>query len=175
MLKRRIEGKSIDEIAKEFNSHPVTVYRRLSLAKNEGLLDEAVDRVLESLLSKSLDAYDATLLQEEDPKLRLEAARDIAYGTGVLSKGNKARVDPEVGKGDMTLRAWREKKFATTTTTESGTEAPDIAKTVSETRVLELTRRIPSGVVAEDFEDDGETDVSPSTRVTTIGSVGERT
>jgi transposase-like protein len=155
MVVDRIKGMSIPDIAKKYKVNPQTVRRRMRLARREKLLDRAADKVVR-LVDKALGAYEASLDQDEDKKVRLEAARDVAFGTGVLSKSNKAAVNPEE-KGKMTLRAWREKKFATHYDTNAtkliDSDTPWLASgeptgetgTVIETGVFELTAELPEG------------------------------
>jgi transposase-like protein len=149
MAQDRIAGLSIAEVARKYNVHPHTVENRFKLLRREELLEKAVERVVERLLESSMEAYEDLITQTDDKKVRLEAARDIAFGTGVLSKQNNALVNPNPQKGaEMTLRAWREKRFAK--------QAPGGEGELSETHTVELTQRLPAAVGEGNFTDFGE-------------------
>lgn len=145
MVELRIKGLSMKEIAQQFSVSVDTVNNRINLAKREGMLEDATNKIL-NLLSTAADVYSRSMLQEEDKRIALEAARDIAFGTGVLSKSNKATVNPQ--GGEMTLRAWRDKRNATKPT---GDESDD-----SENRLPLPTRKHPTKPRTKNLEDVGE-------------------
>ena len=187
MLERRVQGMNLNAIAKEFGVSRQTVERRMALARRKGILSKAVDRVIDGLLTQSLDAY-KELLTDPDvpPKVKREAAADIAFGTGVLSKNNKAQLDPADtnkpgARGEMTLRAWREKRLAENSNprkTKQHRQIIDVTpgrpgagdaseddqpsageKSITEISVLELTTPFPTLPFEENFEGDGETGI----------------
>jgi hypothetical protein len=153
MIALRVQGWSIAEIAKHFRCSTDTVERRLHRAKRENLLQNAVNTIIEKALPMALNTYLVSMTQTDDPKLALEAARDVMFGTGTLSKNNKAQVAPDEKK-ELTLRAWREKRFAKDHQTGA-------TRTVTETSVLELTGGVPEGVEPDGGNDAGE-DVIPA-------------
>lgn len=122
MIEMRISGNSVEEIAKFFKVSTSTVHYRIQMAKREGMLTDATNKIL-SILGKAAEVYQKVLEDyDKDPKLAKDAAKDLAFGTGILSTNNRAMVNPQ-GKAEMTLRAWREKRFATKPTDSSeGTE-----------------------------------------------------
>jgi hypothetical protein len=99
-MAKRIAGMNNREIAKELGVGLAVVERRLTLAAKEHLLEDATDRVVKELLPLAHLAY-LKALQEGD----LEAARDVMFGSGILSKNNKPQIAPQ---GEMTLALWRE-------------------------------------------------------------------
>jgi transposase-like protein len=106
MLARRIQGASLDQIAQEFNASEQTVRRRIDYAQRHNLLADATDRVLNELVGPAHQVY-AKALASEELQLALNAARDVLFGTGILSKNNKAQVAPAAETVEMTLEVWR--------------------------------------------------------------------
>jgi AcrR family transcriptional regulator len=151
MLQDRVNGLSMEAIATKYNVSLESVKRRFALIKREELLEKAVERVVERLLDKSLEAYEQLLSQDDNLKVKHAAARDVAFGTGVLSTQNRSLVNPsnsDAGRKAMTLRAWREKRFAKQEAAGEGGS--------QETRVLELTTSVSQEFGAEDFAAFGE-------------------
>jgi transposase len=145
IIELRVRGKSVPEIAEMFGISPETVRRRTQLAEREGMLTDATNQIL-GLLSKASKVYEDVLAQREDPKLALEAARDIAFGTGVLSKNNKATVNPTEDKAELNLRSWRAKRFATKPT--------DNKELNAENSAMEPSSNNAEEVITADFEID---------------------
>jgi hypothetical protein len=108
MLARRIQGASLDQIAAEFNVSENTIKRRIDYAQRHNLLADATDRVLTELVGPAHQVY-AKALASEELQLALQAARDVMFGTGILSKNNRAQVAP-AETVEMTLEMWREKR-----------------------------------------------------------------
>lgn len=108
MLAKRIQGASIDSLAKEFNVSDNTVRRRIDYAQRHNLLADATDRVLSEMVGPAHQAY-LNALASDDERVALEAARDVMFGTGILSRQNKAQVAP-VQAVEMTLAMWREQR-----------------------------------------------------------------
>lgn len=154
MLVDRVSGMSMEEIAAKYRCSRDTVERRMALAKREKLLDNAAEKVIDNLLGRSIEAYEYLLTQRDDKKVLREAAKDIAFGTGTLSTGNKAVVNPSETK-DMTLRMWREKRFASTgehgaaprRTRGKQAIAPSDVEEIS---VIELTAHGSAGTTPDD-------------------------
>lgn len=109
MLAKRIQGASVGDIAREFNTSERSVLRRIDYAQRHNLLADATDRVLNELVGKAHSAY-ANALESGDAQLALNAARDVMFGTGILSRNNKAQVAPATETVEMTLAVWREKR-----------------------------------------------------------------
>jgi len=118
MLHMRIEGATIDEIGQRFRVSAPTVKNRLNMAKRDGLLKDYADRILEELVPAAFDAY-ANALKEKD----LDAARDVLFGTGLLSKSNRPQIAPpaENSAVELTLESYRVHR---TLPPESGTDSP---------------------------------------------------
>jgi predicted ArsR family transcriptional regulator len=155
MVQKRLEGMSLDEVAAHFKVCRATVDRRLLMLRKERLIEKAAAEMV-TLLSDAARVYRETMTQTDDKKLALDAARDIAYGTGALTKQNKTQTAPP--GGEMTLRAWREKRFATNTT-DNGPEPAANQGHVEETRILELTGTIPTPSLETYLESLGEDDL----------------
>lgn len=96
MLADALNGATTADIARTYNVSMDVVKRRLALAKREGLLQSAADAVVTTLLPKARAAY-ARILDGEDPDLALKAAKDVMFGSGVLSMQNKAQIMPTAG------------------------------------------------------------------------------
>jgi hypothetical protein len=158
MLLRRLEGRTDAQIAVEFNCSVFTVGRRMQLAKREGNLQQAVDDAVNTLLAKATKAYEDLLTNPDTPaKVRREAAHDLMFGSGVLSNNNRAQINPEESapqRAALSLRAWREKRFAT-----KPTVPPSHPGVVEERHVLELTGELPEEALEADFTVDGEVGV----------------
>lgn len=143
-LAMRINGVPVQDIAAHEKVSVQTIERRIKKAKILGFLDEAANTVTETLLPQAMRAYGELLTDPDTPaKVKREAAADIAFGAGVLSKNNKAHINPELtpgeGKSPLNLRAWREQRA----THPKGNEQAGQKGAVEETRVLELTGTLP--------------------------------
>lgn len=119
MAIERAMGVPIKDIAERYGMAPGSVKRSLSSVEESGLIEHFRTLVYERLVSKALAVYEAQLDMGN-----LEAARDIAFGLGVLQK------DPlktKAVKAIDTLAAYRaeraEKAIVVTTTAESETNA----------------------------------------------------
>lgn len=102
LLAHRAMGRSIREIAKLFEVSHGTAHRWVKEAQQTEQLKKAKGIVGERLIPKALAVYDQKL-EEGD----LEAARDILFGVGVLSKQQKIEVTREMDP----LEAFRQKYF----------------------------------------------------------------
>jgi len=142
MAVHRMLGKSLREIGAIFDLSAETVRKRLTVAQGNELLGLTQDLVKERLLPKALAVYETKLLEGD-----LEAARDVMFGTGGLSKSTTVKVgaDPE------SLENWRERYFM-------GPQQPIVTiegaiEVIDEDSELRLGRRESPG-----DDQDGETD-----------------
>jgi transposase-like protein len=103
VLAHRAVGRSIREIAALFEVGSSTIHRWLKEAEQNEKLKRAKGIVGERLVPKALAVYDTKLEQGD-----LEAARDILFGAGVLSKSHKV----EVTNNQDPLEKFRKKYFA---------------------------------------------------------------
>lgn len=103
MLAKRLSGSSLSEIAEQFQVSPQTINRRIKLAMREGLLDEATDTVIDDLVPKALAVFRAALLEGD-----VDCARDILFGTGILSKTPKpAQTTTVTATTELSLEQYR--------------------------------------------------------------------
>lgn len=94
LVRARVEGKTVEEAGASLGLTRATAYRRLKWAEENGLLNEMRNIVLSKIVPKALAAYEKALdlVDTTSPealevhKVKLTAAKDIAYGAGVLSK-----------------------------------------------------------------------------------------
>ncbi len=129
MLTQRILGHSLKEISEQFRLSTATIKNELHYARQRDLYQIAQSIVAERLVPKALAVYD-THLEEGN----LEAARDVAYGAGVLKKEGRRAGDPDPG-GEVTLEYLRA-KYA------SKPPAPQAALTI-ESRVVDPPASAP--------------------------------
>jgi hypothetical protein len=149
VVAKRIQGQSIQQIAQELNVHEDTVARRIDYAKRHNLLAQATDRVLGELVDLAHAAYRQALVEGD-----VSAARDILFGTGILSKNNKAQVAPASETAELTLAVWREQR-------KKGYEAATTADD-AEGIVLTTTRRDAAQIGEVLGADDGSDVLSPA-------------
>jgi len=102
MLTQKLLGKSLTEIGEMFSLRPKVVQNELERARKLNLYTAAANVIDERLVPKALAVYD-THLGEND----LDAARDIAFGTGILRKDAKSPLD--AGGSEITLEILRAK------------------------------------------------------------------
>lgn len=96
-------GKSIPEIAKDFGVTRADVKRYITEAEESGFVDHLRLTAFERLAGKALAVYDARLDMGD-----LDAAKDIAFGLGILKKDNKPIGDSK--KVVDTLAAYRQQR-----------------------------------------------------------------
>lgn len=114
MIAMRVGGQSFAKIGNQMGVSPDTVKDRLAWARNQGLLADAEDRIVNELVPAAIQAFKKALDEG-----MYEAARDVLFGTGLLSKDAK-RATEQV---EMTLEQWREQrkaKIVVTTSPQSG-------------------------------------------------------
>lgn len=107
-------GVPVKDIAERYQVSAGTVRRALDSAEAEGLVEHFKSLVFERLIGKALAVYEAHLDMGN-----LDAARDVAFGLGVLLK------DPSKGKDAPkpieTLAAYRAERAKTAIVVEEGT------------------------------------------------------
>lgn len=96
---RLITGASLQEIARSYGIGTTRVKRALSHAERIGFYEDVEAAILERLVPKALAVYEAHL-----DRGSLDAARDVAYGVGVLRKNPEVSVN--VGASDS-LESYR--------------------------------------------------------------------
>lgn len=90
MIQARVEGKSIPEVAAQFNVCTKTVERTLSWARSADLFIEFEDKLMTELLPKAHESLMRALENEEDGNVALE----IYKGRNLLKKqGQKTSIE----------------------------------------------------------------------------------
>ena len=117
MTTKRIMGKSVAQIAAEFEMSHDTVQRRLAWAKRHGMVEDALDTVLDHLVPEAVKTYLAAI-QSGD----IDAARDVMFGTGVLQKAPKTGLAPTQSV-EMTIETYRNNRKLSVTTNLPSVEA----------------------------------------------------
>ena len=101
IIEARVQGTTVPDLAKRFNCSEMTIYRTMQWAKKEGLLGELKQRVVEKLGSLSLDVYESAMkaspssltpVEIEAHKMKLGAAKDVAFGAGILTKKSEQSI-----------------------------------------------------------------------------------
>lgn len=88
MMERLTKNKSIDALAKDHNVSTKTVERRLQQARNEGILRDARQVIIDELLGQSLATMQAALASE-DLKLAATVAMKVVDGLRVFDDVDK--------------------------------------------------------------------------------------
>lgn len=101
ILAMRAAGATQEQVARALDCSVETVRRTERWAEQNGLLEAAQDKFIR-MLGKAGRVYDETL-DGDNPKLRLEAARDIAFGTGVLKRNHESAAPTNVEEESLTL------------------------------------------------------------------------
>lgn len=84
----RAAGATQEQVARALDCSIETVRRTERWAEANGILEEAQHR-FRKMLDKAAIVYDKRLADDaNNPKLALDAARDIAFGTGALRKNH---------------------------------------------------------------------------------------
>jgi DNA-binding Lrp family transcriptional regulator len=102
----RAMGVPLAEIAKKYHISPETARRYLDVAQEAGFIEHFRALIYERLVGKAMAVYEAKLEMGD-----LEAARDIAFGLGVLNK-NPGKTGPDPKPID-TLAAYRAERMKT--------------------------------------------------------------
>jgi hypothetical protein len=113
---RRIMGRSIGQIAKEFQMHPDTVNSRMDWARRHGLVESALDTVIDSLVPEAIKTY-LLAIQGGD----VDASRDVLFGTGVLQRAPKTGQAP-IESVEMTIETYRNSRKESVTANVSGSQ-----------------------------------------------------
>jgi hypothetical protein len=92
-------GSTIKELAKQYDMSPGAVSNALALADKNGFYERAEGLILSRLVSPALAVYEDRILRGD-----LEAARDILFGTGILSKAPKVDTG---GAEALSIEAYR--------------------------------------------------------------------
>jgi hypothetical protein len=122
ILSMRAAGATQEQVARALDCCVETIRRTERWAEQNGMLEAAQDRFLR-MLNKSANVYEKRLDDDaNNPKLALDAARDVAFGTGVLRKQHNQNANPDVEEESLTLilKRRREKLAANATDAESG-------------------------------------------------------
>ncbi len=98
-VEKLTSGATIKELAKEYDMSPGSVSKALQLADRNGFYERAEGLILSRLVSPALAVYEDRILRGD-----LEAARDILFGTGILSKTPKT---PDTGAEALSIEAYR--------------------------------------------------------------------
>lgn len=98
-VEKLTSGKSIKEIAEQYDMSPGAVSNALSLADKNNFYERAQSLIMSRLVSPSLAVYEDRILRGD-----LEAARDILFGTGILSKTPKIA---DSGAEALSIEAYR--------------------------------------------------------------------
>lgn len=97
---RVLENKSITELAKSYHLTPQRVKEHLAMAHAGGFYQQFEALILEKLVPPAMAVYEAHLTRGS-----LEAARDVLFGMGVLSKNPKTQEGATPGV--ETIEAYR--------------------------------------------------------------------
>jgi len=97
-VEKLTSGSTIKELAEQYDMSPKAVSTALSLADRNGFYDRAQSLIMSRLVSPSLAVYEERILRGD-----LEAARDILFGTGILSKTPKVAESGEA----LSIEAYR--------------------------------------------------------------------
>jgi DNA-binding Lrp family transcriptional regulator len=98
----RIKGKTLNQIAADYDCSQSTVRNYVDRARREGLIiNQARDLIQSKLLPLTLAVYEAHLNEGN-----LEAAQDILYGLGVLQKNSTIKHE---SSPDETLDVFRDR------------------------------------------------------------------
>lgn len=100
--KKAATNATIAELAKQFNVSRPTVARRLAEAKANDMVQLAREVVAEKMLVKAL-----AILNTELDEGSYEAAKDVIFGTQVLTKGTKATVEHSLPPSNSILEQVR--------------------------------------------------------------------
>lgn len=118
ILEGRLQGKTLETLAREHNISEATVTRDINYLERQGLLDDARHKVVAELVPEALTAAKKAL-QGAGDKVSADMASNVLHGTGVLNK-HAARQTAE--EGEMTLETWRERVYLPSLTTPEGAQ-----------------------------------------------------
>ena len=105
MMARRLQNRTIKELATDFNCSTTKLSGRLRLAQRLDLYDRAKEIVAGELVPVALQVYKTLMASAEEP-IAAELATNVLVATGVMPKGGPA--PGELGaSGPETLEMWR--------------------------------------------------------------------
>lgn len=107
ILAMRAAGATQEQVARALDCSVETIRRTERWAEQNGLLEEAQNRFIK-MVNKAARVYEARLDADTDDnpklaKLALDAARDVAFGTGVLKKNHDSGKSATVEEESLTL------------------------------------------------------------------------
>lgn len=112
-------GRSVKEISEKYRVSPEGVKRALELATETGFIDHYRALLYDNLAPKVLAVYEAHLTMGS-----LEAARDLAFGLGILQKnGDAQKVKGRIIDTLDAYRAERARKLPPSRPTEEISDA----------------------------------------------------
>lgn len=124
MMERLTKNKSIDALAKDHNVSTKTVERRLQQARNEGILRDARQVIIDELLGQSLATMQAALASE-DLKLAATVAMKVVDGLRVFDDVDKVVEANAAHVVEDSFEVYRERiirRIQSTDTTVSGSQ-----------------------------------------------------
>jgi transposase len=104
IIEARAKNVPVKELAGLYNCSEQTIYRYINWAEKEGILGELQNRVRQQLGKLSLDVYESAMkanpaaispTEIEARKMQLGAAKDVAFGSGILTKKTEQHVTKE--------------------------------------------------------------------------------
>ena len=98
-VEKLTSGSTIKDLAKQYDMSPGAVSTALALADRNGFYERAENLILNRLVSPALAVYEDRILRGD-----LEAARDVLFGMGILSKTPKAANE---GAEALSIEAYR--------------------------------------------------------------------
>lgn len=138
MLSLRLEGNTIKDIAGKFNCSVDTVIRQLRWAEQNGLVDEATDKIIKDLVPLAHRALEQSLTSEMD-MVKLKAAIEVFKGVGILRRPRPSEDEKnQLNDGGDSLEIYMRRRLNNaqqTPTTENGV----IDGTVNDTEAAEET------------------------------------
>lgn len=127
ILTRRLQGKTTAQIQAEFGLSSKTVYKNLGAARSSDLFQAAKDRVLASLVPRAILLLEEVISDPEaDMELRVETARDLLHGVGLLSKHGTMTVLPADAEA-TSFEEWRERTLKRVVVRQIGGEVVEQA------------------------------------------------
>lgn len=98
-VEKLTSGSTIKDLAKQYDMSSGAVSNALALADRNGFYERAEGLILGRLVSPALAVYEDRILRGD-----LEAARDVLFGMGILSKAPKAGGE---GAEALSIEAYR--------------------------------------------------------------------
>jgi hypothetical protein len=129
VIKLRAQGVPVPEIAAKYRTTDRSIYRLIKWAETEGLMGELKQRVVAELGSLTIDAYKGALTaplnslptELEAHKVRLTAAKDVGFGTGILTK----KTETHETKEEFSMNWFLEQRYGKQADDEEVVEGSD--------------------------------------------------